>query len=66
MKVDPFPISLVAFSDPPMAVDPEQLTQELREYVATRLARYKVPRVIQIVTELPRTATGKVIRKGLA
>jgi acyl-coenzyme A synthetase/AMP-(fatty) acid ligase len=34
--------------------------------VRERLARYKVPREITIVDELPRTATGKLQRGKLA
>jgi acyl-CoA synthetase (AMP-forming)/AMP-acid ligase II/NAD(P)-dependent dehydrogenase (short-subunit alcohol dehydrogenase family) len=40
--------------------------QELKPYVRERLARYKVPREITIVDELPRTATGKLQRGKLA
>ena len=32
----------------------------LRAHVATQLARFKVPREVVFVTELPRTALGKV------
>jgi acyl-CoA synthetase (AMP-forming)/AMP-acid ligase II/NAD(P)-dependent dehydrogenase (short-subunit alcohol dehydrogenase family) len=39
--------------------------QELKPYVRERLARYKVPREIAIVDELPRTATGKLQRGKL-
>ncbi|GAA4392880.1 acyl-CoA ligase FadD12 [Actinomadura verrucosospora] len=35
---------------------------ELKEYVRAHLARYKVPRDIRFVRELPRTSTGKVKR----
>jgi acyl-CoA synthetase (AMP-forming)/AMP-acid ligase II len=38
---------------------------ELREYVRQRLARYKVPREIGFVAELPRTSTGKLQRRRL-
>ncbi len=40
--------------------------QELREFVAARLAAFKVPRSIKILPELPKGATGKVQRIGLA
>jgi fatty-acyl-CoA synthase len=40
--------------------------QELKPYVRERLARYKVPREITIVDELPRTASGKLQRGRLA
>ena len=38
----------------------------LQEFVATRLAAFKVPRQIVLVDELPKGATGKVQRLGLA
>jgi fatty-acyl-CoA synthase len=44
------------------SLDPE----ELKAYVAERLARYKVPRTFTFLDELPRTATGKVMRRKLA
>lgn len=37
----------------------------IKEYVRTRLARYKVPRTIEFLDELPRNATGKVLRRRL-
>jgi len=37
----------------------------LRAYCRERLATYKVPRTVQVVDELPRTATGKVLRRAL-
>ena len=39
--------------------------EELREHAAARLADYKVPRRIEIVEELPRNATGKVLKADL-
>ena len=39
--------------------------QELREWVAGRLARYKVPKSIVVADELPRTASGKLLRREL-
>lgn len=44
------------------ACDPEQL----RAFVAGRLAAYKVPREIRVLAALPRTANGKVQRRRLA
>ena len=38
---------------------------DLREHVKTNLARFKVPREIVFVDELPRNATGKVLKKEL-
>src|SRR4051794_1155289 len=39
--------------------------EELRSFVKRHLANYKVPRDIEIVDELPRTETGKVLRRRL-
>ena len=38
---------------------------ELREHVKANLARYKVPREIVFLDELPRNATGKVLKREL-
>ncbi|MDX6717558.1 MAG: hypothetical protein QOH30_4116 [Baekduia sp.] len=35
-------------------------TEELRDHVRERLARFKAPRHVTIVSELPKTATGKI------
>ncbi len=40
--------------------------KDLREFVAERLARFKVPRRILIVSEIPKGPTGKIQRIGLA
>ncbi len=39
--------------------------EDLRSYVRVHLARYKVPRRVEFVDELPRNATGKVLRSVL-
>ena len=39
---------------------------ELREFAATKLADFKVPRQIVIVDEIPKSPTGKLQRSGLA
>jgi fatty-acyl-CoA synthase len=39
--------------------------QELRTHVRDQLANYKVPREIVILDELPRNASGKVMKKDL-
>ena len=41
------------------------LADELRAFCATRIADYKVPRHIRFTTELPRNATGKVVKADL-
>jgi fatty-acyl-CoA synthase len=38
----------------------------VREHVRSNLARYKVPREVEFVAELPRNATGKVLRSNLS
>jgi acyl-CoA synthetase (AMP-forming)/AMP-acid ligase II len=40
--------------------------QQIRDYVAERLADFKVPRTILVVDEIPKGATGKLQRIGLA
>jgi acyl-CoA synthetase (AMP-forming)/AMP-acid ligase II len=42
-------------------VDPE----ELRAWCAERLARFKVPKHIEVVVSLPRTASGKLLRRSM-
>jgi fatty-acyl-CoA synthase len=39
---------------------------ELKSYVKSNLAGYKVPREIEFLDELPRNATGKVLKRELA
>jgi len=39
---------------------------EVKDYVKQNLARYKVPREVVFVEELPRNATGKVLKRELA
>lgn len=41
------------------------LEAELKEWVRDRLARYKVPREVHVIDELPRNATGKVVKARL-
>jgi fatty-acyl-CoA synthase len=44
----------------------ETLTEDdVREFVKQNLARYKIPRDVSFVTELPRTPTGKVLKRRL-
>ncbi len=38
------------------------LVEDLKAFAKARLAPYKVPRVIDIVPDLPKTATGKIQR----
>jgi len=40
--------------------------KELREYTATRLADFKVPRKVLFMDEIPKGSTGKLQRIGMA
>ncbi len=40
----------------------EELKAEIQEYVKTHTAPYKYPRIIEFVTELPKTISGKIRR----
>jgi acyl-CoA synthetase (AMP-forming)/AMP-acid ligase II len=46
--------------------DAEVSEEDLKGYVKSNLARYKVPREIVFMEELPRNATGKVLKRELA
>jgi long-chain acyl-CoA synthetase len=39
--------------------------QDLRDFVRARLAPYKYPRIIRLVSELPKSHTGKVLKREL-
>ena len=39
--------------------------EEVKDYVKENLARYKVPRDVAFLEELPRNATGKVLKREL-
>ena len=43
----------------------EALTRELQEHVKKTTAPYKYPRVIKYVSELPKTISGKILRREL-
>ncbi|MFI5777598.1 acyl-CoA synthetase [Nocardia sp. NPDC051570] len=45
--------------------DSDRDVQEIKDYVKANLARYKVPREVIFLDELPRNATGKLLRKPL-
>jgi fatty-acyl-CoA synthase len=40
--------------------------EELKNYVRANLARYKVPREVEFMDELPRNSTGKILKRDLA
>jgi benzoate-CoA ligase len=54
------PKAFVVLKDPTGASD--ALADELRAFVKERIAPYKYPRWVEFVTELPKTATGKIQR----
>ena len=43
----------------------EELKKEIQNYVKQRTAPYKYPRIVEFRTELPKTTSGKIIRKLL-
>ena len=47
-------------------VEPDaELLEELQQHVRTRLAAHEVPRVIEFIDDLPRTTSGKIMRRTL-
>ena len=44
----------------------DSLVAELQKQVKTRVAAYKYPRIVEFVSGLPKTTTGKINRKLLA
>jgi long-chain acyl-CoA synthetase len=45
--------------------DPNLTDADLRAFLASRLASYKVPRQIEFRDELPKTNVGKILRRAL-
>jgi len=39
---------------------------EIQKYVKDRLAPYKYPRIVKFVSELPKTSTGKIFKRGIS
>ena len=54
----------VAFDD--IAALSADLKIIVRDYLSSKLAKYKVPKYITIMDALPRNGTGKIVRKSLA
>ncbi|WP_206050405.1 acyl-CoA synthetase [Hoyosella rhizosphaerae] len=53
-------------SDQPLSGDAaRERADEIRDYVRRNLARYKTPRDVIFIDELPRNATGKLLRREL-
>jgi len=68
-------VSVIGVPDPALGetvkafiipTEPGVLTfEELKAYLKDKIARYKIPQVVEFVTDLPRTPTGKVLKKKL-
>jgi long-chain acyl-CoA synthetase len=46
-------------------LETEQTTASIRDFVGERLTHYKMPREIHFVQSIPRTASGKILRRDL-
>jgi len=57
------PVAFVALRDG--FVDSHRLSEELCAFVADRLTHYKQPREIRFVDAVPKTASGKILRREL-
>ncbi|MHB1220059.1 MAG: acyl-CoA synthetase [Alphaproteobacteria bacterium] len=64
---DPVRTELIkAFIVPKPGVRPDaKLGAEVQDFVKARLAAHEYPRLVEFVTELPMTATGKIMRRTL-
>ena len=45
--------------------DPSLTVEEIRAYCTEHIVKYKVPTVIEIIDELPKNTTGKILRRSL-
>jgi fatty-acyl-CoA synthase len=57
---------LIAYVVPAADASRDDLPDELIDYVRSNLARYKAPRKVVLLEDLPRNATGKVLRRKLS
>ncbi len=55
--------SLCAYIEPEPAV--ELSADEVREFLAAKVARYKLPKLIEFSRELPREDSGKIFKRKL-
>jgi len=46
-------------------LETEATVESLRSFVAARLTSYKMPREIHFAQSIPRTASGKILRRDL-
>ncbi|MFC9090454.1 acyl-CoA synthetase [Nocardiopsis dassonvillei] len=57
--------AVTAFVVPTGEADPETLPDDLVEHVRARLAAFKAPKEVRVVAELPRNASGKILKREL-
>jgi acyl-CoA synthetase (AMP-forming)/AMP-acid ligase II len=62
---DDFGQRLAAFVVPHDNADQSTLAEQLRNMVRDNLARYKVPKTIEVIDHLPRNAAGKLVKREL-
>ena len=54
------------FIVPKADINPNQeVAEDIKAFVKTRLAAHEYPREVEFVNELPMTATGKIMRREL-
>jgi long-chain acyl-CoA synthetase len=58
-------VKAVVVPDPAAAIDPQRLPEELLVACREGLAPFKVPRIIELRDEIPRSPLGKILRKYL-
>ena len=57
--------AVTAFVVPAPDTDTQALPELLVEHVRERLAPFKVPKTVRVVSELPRNASGKILKREL-
>ncbi len=59
-------MAVVQLRDPlTEGTDGDEIRRSLLDYLASRLARFKLPREIEFVPELPRLPSGKILRRAV-
>ena len=59
-------MAVVQLRDPlTEGTDGDEIRRALLDYLASRLARFKLPREIEFVPELPRLPSGKILRRAV-
>jgi acyl-coenzyme A synthetase/AMP-(fatty) acid ligase len=58
-------VQALVVPDPACLEVESDLTRSLLEFARERLASHQVPRVIELVEDFPRTASGKILRGKL-